>query len=235
MLKILVSIWFLVMALGLNAQSFEIINTPDANITGFIGEIIKVPLHLKNNSDKTTTLVVRRVSAEIGSSQKNYYCIDDNCLDAKVDDYIIKLNPGETISSVNIALEAGLTHAISELRYVVFNKSNPADLYELNMNFSVDERTEKPTIYSSSAITLKDVYPNPIIDNAFVDYQISDDEIKAKIVIHNILGNIIETYPLLSSENKLKIRADGLNAGIYFYTLYIDNEGVITRKLVVKK
>jgi len=82
---------------------------------------------------------------------------------------------------------------------------------------------------------LKDVYPNPIIDNAFVDYQILNEEVKAKIVLHNILGNIIEEYPLISSENKLKIRADGLNAGIYFYTLYIDNDGVITRKLVVKK
>lgn len=235
MLKTVVSIWFLAMALGINAQSFEIINAPEPQITGVIGETIKVPLHLKNQSDKVITLVVRRLSAEIGSTQKNYYCIGGNCLDAKVDEYVVKLNPAEEVSNIDITLDAGLTHALSEVRYVVFNKSNPGDLHELNLSFSVDERSEKPTIYSSSVIMLKDVYPNPIIDNAFVDYQILNETVKAKIVIHNILGNIIEEYPLVSSENKLKIRADGLNAGIYFYTLYVDNDGVITRKLVVKK
>jgi hypothetical protein len=37
------------------------------------------------------------------------------------------------------------------------------------------------------------------------------------------------------NERSIKILADNLSAGIYFYTLYIDNEGVMTRKLIVKK
>jgi len=99
MLKTVVSIWFLAMALGINAQSFEIINAPAPNITGVIGETIKVPLHLKNHSDKPITLVVRRLSAEIGSTQKNYYCVGGNCMDSKIEEYVVKLNPSETQST----------------------------------------------------------------------------------------------------------------------------------------
>jgi hypothetical protein len=68
-----------------------------------------------------------------------------------------------------------------------------------------------------------------------VDYNIINDDIEAKIIIHNILGNAIEEYDLPAAENKVKIRAESMNAGIYFYTLYLDNEGVVTRKLIVKK
>ena len=82
---------------------------------------------------------------------------------------------------------------------------------------------------------LKDVYPNPVVDHALVDYKILNDQIEAKIIIHNILGNNQGEYDLSSSENLLRIPAEGLSPGIYFYTLYINNEGVLTRKLIVKK
>ena len=62
-----------------------------------------------------------------------------------------------------------------------------------------------------------------------------NDQIKAKIVVHNILGNIVGEYSLPSFENFVRVKTDDLSAGIYFYTLYIDNEGVMTRKLIVRK
>jgi len=36
-------------------------------------------------------------------------------------------------------------------------------------------------------------------------------------------------------ENKIKISTDELPAGVYFYTVYLNNSGVLTRKLVVRK
>jgi hypothetical protein len=42
-------------------------------------------------------------------------------------------------------------------------------------------------------------------------------------------------YELPSFESQAKILTGNLNAGIYFYTLYIDGEAVMTRKLIVKR
>jgi hypothetical protein len=137
---------------------------------------------------------------------------------------------------LQVALEAGLAQGLSTIKYIAFNKSNPAESFEFDLNFSIEEKAEKQHIYSSNRVVLHDVYPNPVTnDQAFVNYSILHESVKAKITLHNILGNTIEEYPLPQTENRLKIQTSTLNAGIYFYTLYVDNEGVMTRKLIVRK
>jgi hypothetical protein len=219
---------------SLRAQSFEVLNLEDS-YRGVIGETIKVPVRFKSNSEKPIILIIRKISSQIGTTQKNYFCIDNNCLDARTEDYVLKVDPNQTLNSMQVALDAGLAQGASAVKYLAFNKANPSEAFEFEINFLVTEHAEKETIYSSEFVTLRDIYPNPIIDNAFLEYKILKENIKAKIILHNILGSAVEEYPLLASENKLKIKAETLNAGIYFYTLYVENEGVITRKLIVKK
>ncbi|HEU5290924.1 MAG TPA: T9SS type A sorting domain-containing protein [Cyclobacteriaceae bacterium] len=218
----------------LSAQNFELSGLQDS-YRGSIGDLIRAPLLLKNTSDKPLTLIIRKVETQIGSTQKNYFCIDNNCLDQRTDDYIVKVEPGQTLQNLSIGLEAGLVEGFSAVKYVVFNKSNLSESRQFEINFIVEGRAEKSSIYSSRFITIHDVYPNPVTDRASIDYQLHNDEVKTKIVIHNILGNALTEYELPFSETKVKISADQLSAGIYFYTLYIDNEGVMTRKLIVKK
>ncbi|MBT1697986.1 T9SS type A sorting domain-containing protein [Fulvivirgaceae bacterium PWU4] len=234
MRKCLWLVVFNLIAVSLAAQSFEISGLKDA-YKGLIGETIKVPLHIHNTSDKPLTLVIRKVHAQIGGTQKNYFCADNNCLDHRVEDYTLKIDAFQTLSFLQVALDAGLAADHSAIRYVAFNKANPGENFEFELNFQVEESPNKLDIYSSRHITLHDVYPNPVSEHAFVDYKVLDEKIKAKIVIHNLLGNSIEEYALPSNENRVKIRADDMSAGIYFYTLYINNEGVVTRKLIIKK
>jgi hypothetical protein len=99
----------------------------------------------------------------------------------------------------------------------------------------VEEKPSRANIYNSRQIVLYDVYPNPAVDYANVAYKISNDQLQAKILVHNILGNIIGEYSLSSLESQVRIKTEDLSAGIYFYTLYLENEGVMTRKLIVKK
>jgi hypothetical protein len=218
----------------LAGQSFEISGLQD-NYRGLIGETIKAPIRFKNTTDKTITLVIKKVTAQIGGTQKNYFCIDNACLDHKIEEYSIKMDPDQTINIVQIALDGGLAPGTSSIKYTAFTKTNPTEIVEFDLNFLVEEKSKKENIYNSRQITLHDVYPNPVSEFAFADYTLANDQVKAKIVIHNILGNSIEEYPLTFGENKVKVRVDALSAGIYFYTLYVDNEGVITRKLIVKK
>jgi hypothetical protein len=230
-------LWFAVcnlIATCLAAQSFEIPGLKDS-YKGLIGETIKVPLQIRNTSDKTMTLVIRRVYAQLGGTQRNYFCAGGTCLDHRIEDYTLKIEPEQTLDFLHIALDAGLAADHSAVKYIAFNRANPAESIEFELNFQVEERPGKMDIYTSRHITLHDVFPNPVSEHAFVAYTVLDQKIKAKIIIHNLLGNSIEEYPLPAGENKIKIRADGLNAGIYFYTLYINNEGVITRKLIIKK
>ena len=218
----------------LNAQNFELSGLQDS-YKGSIGDLIRAPLILKNTSEKTVTLIIRKVETQIGSTQKNFFCVDNNCLDQRTEDYVLKVEPGQTLQNFSIGLEAGLVEGFSAVKYVIYNKANLNENRQFELNFVVEGKPEKSNIYTSRYITIHDVYPNPVIDRANIDYQLHSSEVKTKIVIHNILGNALSEYELPFSETKVKILADQLSAGIYFYTLYIDNEGVMTRKLIVKK
>lgn len=236
MKKLLLLVAIIVLGQVSFGQGFEIVGLQE-NYKGVIGETIKAPVRFKNTSDKPITLIIRKVEGEIGSSQRNFFCLDNSCLDQKIEDYMLKVEPGQTLNSFQIALEAGLAPGVvSTVRYVVFNKANPNQPLEFQVNFAVEEKVEKQDVYSSRFITIHDVYPNPVTDNtAFVAYTIFSEQSKFKIVLHNILGNVVGEYPLPYTENVLRIRTDDMSAGIYFYTVYLENEGLVTRKMIVRK
>jgi len=234
MRRFLLATGFYLVCWGLSAQNFEIA-APEDSYKGSIGELIQAPLIIKNTSDKAIILILKKVETQIGSSQKNFFCPDNNCLDQRTETCTVKIEPGETLANFSIGLEAGLTEGFSLVKYAVHNKSNPNEITLLELNFTVEGKREKNSIYASQFITIHDVYPNPVTTTARIDYDIHHERFKAKIIIHNILGSALSAYELLPGQNSVKIEAETLNTGIYFYTLYVNNEGVMTRKLMVKK
>lgn len=225
---------FTLLSANLAGQNFEITGLQDA-YKGSIGDVIKAPLQFKNNTSKSISLIIRKAESQIGTSQKNYFCPDGGCLDQVVEDYIVKVEPGQTLNSFNVALEAGLVPGLSSVKYIAFNKANPNEVLEFDLNFIVEEKETSKNIYSSRAINLQEVYPNPASEFAYVNYKVLSDDAKAKMILHNVLGSPVGEYELPNLESRVKIRTEELNAGIYFYTLYVDNKAVMTRKLVVKK
>jgi len=217
-------------------QGFDIL-TPQESYKGQIGETIKAPIRFKNTTDKPIVLIIRKLDAQIGTSQRNLFCFDNNCLDQKIEDYMLKLEPGQTLNTFQIGLESGLSAGESNIRYVVYNKALPNQTVEFAVNFVVDEKAEKQNIsYNSRHIIMHDVYPNPVTTSSFeFKYKILDDRVNARLIIHNLLGNVVGEFTLNSAENLMRIRTDEMNTGIYFYTLYLNNEGVMTRKLLVRK
>jgi hypothetical protein len=234
MKKSIFIVFLILMGWFVNAQSFEVGSIAE-NYKGYVGDQIIVPVFLKNTSNKTITLVIKRSESQIGSTQKNIICPDGNCADFLQEEYTVKLEPGQAVQNLSLGLDAGLVQGSSRVKYLVYNKYNPNDITELDLFFSVEEKPAKTNIFTSRQITIQEVYPNPVADFAYIDYRLSNSQVKAKIVIHNILGSALAEYELSAMENKVKIRADDLAAGVYFYTLYLDNEGVMTRKLIVKR
>jgi hypothetical protein len=123
----------------------------------------------------------------------------------------------------------------STVTYLIYDRSNPVSSVQYEITYSVESEQEERIIYNSRAIRVNDVYPNPVTEFAFIDYNVLDDNIDAKVVIHNVLGSIVAEYELPYLETRVKINAEEFNAGVYFYTLYVDNEGVMSRKLIVRK
>ncbi|UII34913.1 T9SS type A sorting domain-containing protein [Fulvivirga ulvae] len=219
-----------------HAQNFEVIDQ-SGTLKGSIGDVIKVPIKIKNNSNRPIQIIVKRLEQVIGTSQSSYFCWGSECYAAETNQMPLskKLEPGETSSKFKTVLETGLVAGFSTVKYLIYDRDNPSDAVEYEVTYTVEDLNNKKAIFSSDEVHINDVYPNPVVDFAIIDYNLLHEDTHAKIVIHNVLGSIIGEHELAYLETKLKINTEEFNPGVYFYTLYIDNDGVMTRKLVVRK
>jgi len=227
---------FLLCAAGItaSAQSLEWIERQESFQAG-VGQTIRIPIKVRNTTEKAQFYVIKKAQADLNANQKGYFCLGDDCLDAGIDQFTRKLEPGEVLGNLYFQVETGMVTTINSLRFEVFPKGNPQVGLDHSITLSVDEKPGKSLVFQSKDIVIHDIYPNPVADQAFIDYKIHNEMLKAKIVIHNILGSSVGHYDLPVFESKIKIQAEELTPGVYFYTVYLDNIGVLTRKLIVRK
>ncbi|GIL23358.1 MAG: hypothetical protein BroJett042_18710 [Bacteroidota bacterium] len=216
------------------AQQFELPDIQESYQTA-VGETLRIPIKITNLSDKPVFYIIRRVQSDLGESQKGYFCLDKNCLETGISEFSKRVEPGETLQQLAFVLESGLVANQQTIKFQVFPKGNTLETKEYQVNIHVQERLEKPVLFHSKDITIQDVYPNPVQDYAYIEYRLHNENVKAKLTIHNILGKPMNEVELPSSENRVKLQTEEYTSGIYFYTLYLDNNGVLTRKLIIRK
>lgn len=236
-MKLLISFTLTIMlSFSVLGQSFEILETSRIH-SGTVGEKISAKIPIRNLTDAPIQIVIKRVGETIGTTQSSFICWDGECLEAKETEIPLskKIESRETSRKFITELEAGLVPGVSTVKYLIYNRDNPADAIEHEVNFTIEEETASNALFVSDDLQLDEIYPNPVTEFAIINYQLKNVDVEAKIVLHNVLGSIMDEYDLLPYENKLKITTDRFNPGVYFYTLYIDGDGVTTHKLVIRK
>ncbi len=214
------------------AQSFELVDRQESYVTGF-NQLVRIQLKIKNNSDKTQFYTIKKTRSDLGESQKGYFCLDSKCLEPSVNEFSKKIEAGETIN-LNFTVESGMQSASNNIKFEIAPKGSPTEMIEHAVSLNVDDRPLK-SIYQSKEITINDVYPNPVQDQAVIDYKVHNETLRVKIVVHNILGRPMGEYELPTDDNRIKMNVDDFAPGVYFYTVYINNSGVLTRKIMVRK
>ncbi len=216
------------------AQNFELIDRQE-HFQSTISETLHIPIKIKNNSSRSQFYIIRKVQSDLTNSQKGYFCLGKTCLEPGIEEFSKKIEPGETLQALEYVLESGIQSTQCTIRFQVFIKGNSTEVIEYPVSVSVQEKGQKQIVFQSKDITIEDVYPNPVQDLAFMDYRMHNESATARLVIHNILGRVISEIDLSPIEDRVKIQTDEFVSGIYFYTLYLNNNGVLTRKLIVRK
>jgi hypothetical protein len=216
------------------AQTFELVDRVDAYSAG-ISQTIRIPIKIKNTSDKAQFYIIRLAGNDLSGTQKGYFCLDKTCLEPGITEFSKKIESGVTLEGLQFHLETGLVTGQYNFKFEVFTKGNIQTLAERHVNVLIEEKQSKSVVFQSKDITVHDVYPNPVFDQAYIDYNLHTETVKAKLVVHNILGSAITNHELPFLESKVKIQAEDMTPGVYFYTVYLDNIGVLTRKLIVRR
>jgi hypothetical protein len=89
-------------------------------------------------------------------------------------------------------------------------------------------------LFSNEKISISSIYPNPASSYASIDYNLMNQNDQAKIILCNVLGNVVGEYPLVKDAKRLYISTQELSSGVYFYTLSVQGKSLITKKLIIK-
>jgi len=83
---------------------------------------------------------------------------------------------------------------------------------------------------------LYDNVPNPFSVNTEIRFEIPDNAISAQLMICNLNGIELKSYNLTQKGlGNVIIQGSELAAGIYLYTLLINNQIIDTKKMVLTK
>lgn len=205
------------------------------DFSGEIGSSQRKTVILQNESNQSKTYFLKNVRGSIGSSQRVKICLGDQCFDSKKDlaKISLKLAPGEIYTDLYLEFEMGIAETRGNFDLFFVNKEN------IRENFVVEARYEVTSALSldflHKDITLSEIYPNPSNQVAQLDYELVNPNAKARIAINSFIGNPIAEYELDPQRNSLMINVSNFQPGVYFYTLFVDNKNVVTKKLQVKK
>lgn len=205
------------------------------DFSGEIGSSQRKTVILQNESNQNKTYFLKNIRGSVGSSQKVSVCLNDQCFDSKKDlsKISLKLGPGEIFTDFYLEFEMGIAETRGSFDLFFVNAEN------IRENFIVEARYEVASAgvadFTHKDIKLSEIYPNPSNRVAQLDYDVVNPKVKAKITINSFIGNPIAEYELDPERNSLVINVTDFQPGVYFYTLFVDNKNVVTKKLQVKK
>jgi hypothetical protein len=217
-----------------NAQQVRVLSE-GVEFSGKIGSSQRKTVLLHNESSQPKTYLLRNIKGSIGSSQKMRICIGDQCYDPKKDlaKVALKLAPGEIYTDLYLEFELGIAETLGSFDLVFVNREALREFFVVEAKYAVS--SEPIVDISHQGIKLGDIYPNPSNRVAQLDYTLVNPKVKAKITVTSFIGNPVAEFDLDPARNSLVIQVSDFQPGVYFYTLFVDNKNVVTKKLQVKK
>lgn len=77
--------------------------------------------------------------------------------------------------------------------------------------------------------------PNPFTDRTEIKFALPDNITSAAIFIFNMQGSLIKKAPLNKHQTSLTINGSELNAGMYLYSLIVDEKEIDTKRMILTK
>jgi len=188
-------------------------------------------IFVTNTSDNSINVLVKRVRISLIDSSDSFcwgLCYDSTTDVAHLH-VAIPAHTKDTLSFSGHYNPHGLV-GVSSVRYVFYDERNTADsvcFVALYNTYGVGIENQGP------AKDLVRVYPNPADKMISIGYSIGAFS-DASLVIRNLLGSAVRSISLQNSEGLVNVNTIELNDGIYFYSLMVNGETKITRKLIIK-
>jgi hypothetical protein len=145
---------------------------------------------------------------------------------------LVEESENELLSVDYIGLIPVLVEGIKELQSkinVLEELLAEQETYKLKAAISNEEilNTNGSILYQNS--------PNPFNIETTIKYQLPTNCTNAKIILYSLSGAQVKEIGIHPSSTSVNITAGELQPGIYLYTLFVNNQKVDTKKLIISK
>ena len=196
------------------------------------GEIIQ-HLALINSSANDIPVMAKKTYISIVSGSSNLFC------------WGLCFGPDTFLSGDAITVAAGTTNWLdfsghylpagvagaSTVRYTFFAERNPGDSVCVNVVYmAFPLGTEE---LNANVSSLSNAYPSPAKDQVNFNYSIPAGS-RGNVIVRNVLGSSVREAALPSTNGKVSLQIADLKDGIYFTSLLVNGNLVLTRKMVVR-
>jgi len=203
-------------------------------------EIVSEVYVTNNNTDESDSVFVICSKEEVFlvENSVNTFCWGFQCYPPPMYESLdtVWIHAGETnMTSFSGHLNPNGIQGTSRIKYIfkIVSETGMGETSSVYVNYWSDTEGIGDDIDLSSLFSI--AYPNPANTFTSFDYSIPQGIGKASIVVHNLLGAVVKEININDREGKLVVNTSDLIEGMYFYTVVIDNETVVSRKLVIKR
>lgn len=142
-----------------------------------------------------------------------------------------------------------MVSAFSELYTALENKGISLDLIEDYERHAGSMKSDSSFYYNTKSVhgtntslshttsaVLFQNSPNPFSNTTTIEYYIPIETSNANLYVFNLTGELLQSYPISTFGNgQVIISGSTLNAGMYIYSLVVDEQIVATKRMVLTK
>lgn len=196
--------------------------------------LIEIEVDVKNISTDTINVIAKKFEISVIPGSTNMFCwlqcFPPFVFEAPNPD---TLYPGEVSSEFNGEYAPAGNAGITIMRYTFFDQNNPNDSVCFYTHFFASSVGVEEI--GNETVSVSNAYPNPASSQTSFDYVLPQSASSATIRIHNLLGAVVREAVLTERSGKATIDISGLNDGVYFYSVVVNNQTIETKRLIVSR
>lgn len=243
MKKILLSVFTFFAVSTAFAQSFEVHDVAGNDVSGTTihvwedsANLMDVHLEILNTNTSSPYKLAyakRRVNYHNIPNGFNYFCWTI-CYSPMVDtsltsDTLYSMQP---YTKFHGYMNPNNSSGETSITYTVYDADNVSDSTWVTIVYHADV-VGIDDVSASGENKISAAAPNPANNFTNLSYSLKNNVQTGRIVVYNMLGELIKEVRLDEKQGTIKLNLAGMNTGVYFYSLVADDKVISTRKLVV--
>jgi hypothetical protein len=187
------------------------------------------------NGDGALNVKVRRITVDTVSGTENYFCWEQ-CYEPPTSESptAMTIALGQRIDQFYADYKPNGQAGVSTLIYCFYDVANQADSVCATVRFSASPLGIQD-VFTGDKSGISTAFPNPAKGLANVNYALKKGWKTADLKVYSMLGAMVKKVNLKEDQGTLKLDVSSLPAGMYFYTLTVDNNNISTKKMLVTK